>query len=350
MKTAFVRWPSADRWTSAVRRTSASVVALFVAALVALTVAAAPVAADPSDSEGATASLRENLAVAAAAYNNAKAIVDASRARQAELDTGLRQTELRLTILRTQVEFVANAAYRGRGLSMASALLSTGSPDNLLQSATTVQLLALHDDAKLREYNAAKRDFDAQKKALAAELKLQEEQLRQMDKRKADALKALQNAGGGAIVNGVPIAAPSASQAPRHLDGSWPTESCSIKDPTTSGCVTPRMLHAYNEARIAGFTRHSACFRHSNWGEHPKGRACDFSANASDFLDAAATGGDFAYGTKLAGWFIGNATRLGVLYVIWYRRVWTPGLGWRAYSGSGSAAASHTNHVHLSVQ
>jgi hypothetical protein len=44
-----------------------------------------------------------------------------------------------------------------------------------------------------------------------------------------------------------------------------------------------------------------------------------------------------------------NASRLGVMYVIWYRQIWMPGQGWRSYSGSGGPSATHTNHVHLSV-
>ena len=37
------------------------------------------------------------------------------------------------------------------------------------------------------------------------------------------------------------------------------------------------------------------------------------------------------------------------MYVIWYRQIWLPGSGWKAYSASGGPAAVHTNHVHLSV-
>jgi hypothetical protein len=39
-----------------------------------------------------------------------------------------------------------------------------------------------------------------------------------------------------------------------------------------------------------------------------------------------------------------------VLYVIWYKRIWLPGSGWRSYSGDGTPAGDHYNHVHLSVQ
>lgn len=34
-----------------------------------------------------------------------------------------------------------------------------------------------------------------------------------------------------------------------------------------------------------------------------------------------------------------------IKYIIWNRRIWTPGQGWRAYSG----ANPHTSHLHLSV-
>jgi hypothetical protein len=110
------------------------------------------------------------------------------------------------------------------------------------------------------------------------------------------------------------------------------------------------MNHSYKEARLAGFSRYTACFRNASFGEHGKGRACDFSASKGGFKDAAATGNDKVYGSNLAAWCVNNADRLGVLYVIWYRRIWMPSTGWRAYNGGGGASAAHTNHVHLSVQ
>ena len=123
-----------------------------------------------------------------------------------------------------------------------------------------------------------------------------------------------------------------------------------MPDPTTSGCLTPRTLHAYQEVRKAGFTHYTACFRSGSSGEHPLGRACDFSANASTFVNAAATGSDKAYGDQLAAWLLANSDRLAVLYVIWYARIWMPSTGWRTYHGDGTPAGDHLNHVHLSVQ
>jgi hypothetical protein len=122
-----------------------------------------------------------------------------------------------------------------------------------------------------------------------------------------------------------------------------------VNDPTTSGCITPRTLNALQQTKAAGYKRYVSCYRSGGSGEHPKGRACDFSAAAGGFEDRTATGGDKAYGDSLAAWHVRNASRLGVLYVIWYRQIWHPGTGWRSYSGGGSPAADHTNHVHLSM-
>jgi hypothetical protein len=105
-----------------------------------------------------------------------------------------------------------------------------------------------------------------------------------------------------------------------------------------------------NQAKKAGFTRFVACFRQQASGEHGKGRACDFAADKSGF-GGDATGASRTYGNRLADYFIANASRLGVLYVIWFRRIWLPSSGWKSYSGAGGDPSSdHTNHVHLSMR
>src|SRR5439155_8036837 len=140
----------------------------------------------------------------------------------------------------------------------------------------------------------------------------------------------------------------TAAAAPRRSNGSWPAESCSINDPTTSGCITPRMLHALQQAKAAGFTHYVSCWRSGGSGEHPKGRACDFAAAPNGF-GGVATGADRAYGDRLAAYFLANYDRLAVLYVIWFRQIWLPSSGWRAYHGGGDPSSDHTNHCHLSV-
>ena len=60
---------------------------------------------------------------------------------------------------------------------------------------------------------------------------------------------------------------------------------------------------------------------------------------------------DFALwltGPDGSGQAAGNARRLGVMYVIWNRRIWSASdaaSGWLPYSG----ASPHTDHVHVSL-
>ncbi len=49
-------------------------------------------------------------------------------------------------------------------------------------------------------------------------------------------------------------------------------------------------------------------------------------------------------------WFVRNADRLAVMYVIWFKQIWMASTGWRAYqSGNGDPSSDHTSYVHLSV-
>jgi hypothetical protein len=117
---------------------------------------------------------------------------------------------------------------------------------------------------------------------------------------------------------------------------------------TTAPRITQsRTLHALQQARKTGFNHFTACFRNGTWGEHPLGRACDFAAAPGGF-GGVATGADRDYGNRLAGWFIANADRLGVLYVIWYHQIWNPVVGWHYFSGDGTPSGDHMNHFHLS--
>jgi peptidoglycan DL-endopeptidase CwlO len=210
--------------------------------------------------------------------------------------------------------------------------------------------MAQLDARALTRYRQA---LDAQTRAKAAldlEIKEQQKQVTVLARKKKEAELALASVGGGRVAGGyVNANSPLAKRAPRNSDGSWPKESCTVNDPTTSGCITPRTLHAYQEARAAGFKRYTSCFSQRSSGEHPKGRACDHAAAPGGFENVNATGGDRTYGNNLAAFYVKNADRLGVMYVIWYREIWHPSNGWSSYSGSGGPNATHTNHVHLSV-
>jgi hypothetical protein len=330
-----------------IRRRLTAVVALLAA--VATLLFAAPAAAAP-DPEGGDKLLHDALERAARGHLDAKAKLDKSIKRQRELTKQLRDAQLEAQLLQTQVGAIAAKSYRIGRLGGLTLLLNSASPDAFLERAARLDEMAQIDGKALTRYRQAVSRATQAKQGIDLAIKQQQSQVVIMAKRKEKAARALAAVGiGGSGVGFVDANSPLAQPAPRNSDGSWPRESCTVKDPTTSGCITPRLLHAYRAAQGAGFTHYTACFSRRASGEHPKGRACDFSANASTFKNSAATGADKAYGDRLAAFLVKNASRLGVMYVIWYRQVWEPGRGWHRYSRSGPPNVVHTNHVHLSV-
>jgi hypothetical protein len=353
-----------------------STMPLFAAVLLVVSVLLAalppnPVHADPGAAgpEGGSASLRDQLDAASRGFNDAVARLDASKARQAQLTDQMRVTDSQLAQLTAEVGELAATAYKGGRIGGLVALLDSDSPDSLFQRAAALESKARLDDGKLRRLKEGKNAQRLQQTALDLEIKGQQEQLAEMDNRKKAAEKALASVGGGQKTQGFPGGAPAAAAprqpgastapsagggaapAPRRADGTFAPESCSVKDPTTSGCLTPRTVHALQQTQAAGFNHFVSCFRsQEDGGEHPRGRACDFAAATGGFGGVAA-GADKDYGNRLAAWFIANAKPLGVLYVIWFKQIWLPSSGWRAYTnGDGTPSGDHTNHVHLSVQ
>jgi hypothetical protein len=332
------------------RRPKAAV-GLFPVLLAALALAVtAPAVAAPKDPEGGSKTLREELESAARGHADAQIALKNSQQREKQLNTTLLQAQVEIKQLEGQVAAVASRSYRLGRFTTMSLLLNASSPDGFLERMQRLDEMAQVDAQTLAEFRAAVTRYTRAKQAIGLEIKEQQKQVTVLAKKKKQAEQALASVGGGAVAGGfVSASSPLARPAPRNSDGSWPKESCTINDPTTSGCVTPRLLHAYQEARADGFKRYTFCFSQRSSGEHPKGRACDFSASTSTFKNVNATGGDKAYGDRLAGYFVKNASRLGVMYVIWYRQIWMPSTGWRSYSGSGGPSATHTNHLHLSV-
>jgi hypothetical protein len=324
----------------------------LLAALAAVTVllGAAPAYA-ANDPEGGTKKLRDALAEAARGQVEAQHKLKSSVARQKRLTAELAAAQRAQAELAPRVAAVAVKSYQFGRASKLSMLLGSTSSDVFLARLSGLEELAQLDGHKLKSYQDAVTQVRQDQLAIAQEIREQQKQVNIMARKKKLAEDALIAAGGGGSSGGfISANSPLAQPAPRNADGSWPRERCSIDDPTpASGCVTPRTLHALRAAKAAGFTRYVSCHRTGGGGEHPLGRACDVSASPNGFVNRAATGGDKAYGDRLAAFFVRNADRLGVMYVIWYRQIWLPGSGWRHYSGTGGPAAVHTNHVHLSM-
>ncbi|MDM4720931.1 hypothetical protein QTQ03_15525 [Micromonospora sp. WMMA1363] len=307
---------------------------------------AAPAYAEPN--EGGSKKLRDALAATAKAHIDATAKLDNSKRRQQALGAELKAVEVRLVDLTSQVGEVAAQSYRLGRLTSAAMLLESTSPEAFLERVVSLDTMAQRDGRTVRELTDARQAKRDAKIAIDTEVREQAKQVAVLAKNKKAAEAALAAVSSGSS-SGFSGLSTTAKPAPRNSDGSWPAESCSVKDPTTSGCITPRTLHMLQQAQAANYKRYVSCHRSGGDGEHPKGRACDFAAATGGFENVSASGGDKAYGDSLANYLKSNASRLGVMYVIWYRQIWMPSTGWRSYSGGGSPAADHTNHVHVSM-
>ncbi|HLT09757.1 MAG TPA: hypothetical protein VK028_02980 [Micromonosporaceae bacterium] len=335
---------------SARRRRLSFVIGVLAALLGILATSTSAYADPPTDDEGGSLNLREKLEQSAIKYYEARAKLEQAEKAQVEIAEKLKDAELRLARLEVEVANIAAGRYQGAQLNVLYGLFTgEGNAQQLLAGAALNDYLIWRDDQYLREYRETRDEAKHQQDLLNAAIAQQEAALKELDEQKREAEKALAEVG-GMVSAGYDGPIPDKPQpAPRTASGGWPQESCSIDDPTkTGGCVTPRMYHFINEARLAGFNRYVACWRTQSWGEHPKGRACDFSVQKVGF-GGAATGDERTYGNKLAQWSKENASALGVMYVIWYKQIWTPSTGWRVYSGCCDASSQHTNHVHISM-
>ncbi|MEV6929971.1 hypothetical protein AB0M46_36560 [Dactylosporangium sp. NPDC051485] len=329
---------------------------LLVTALLLVTTFGNAATAEPTpganEDGGQNLTVRQALDKANAEYNDAKGRLDKSVADQAAIADQLTKTQTTLGELQAAAGAIANAAYRGRRVSLVNVIVGAENPDDMLHNMVTVEYLVQRENDQLHAVIETQKQLEQQQKDIDAAVANQQAQLKIMEANKKAAENALRKAGGGADVSG---ATPSGGKVTtnsvgRSSDGSYPSEGCTIDDPTTSGCISPRMLNFYNEARKAGFTHYTSCHRNGGGGDHPLGKACDFSANASTFVNARATGADKTYGDNLAAWALANSKNLGVKYVIWYKRIWQPSSGWKSYGGDGTPAGDHYNHVHISMQ
>jgi hypothetical protein len=304
------------------------------------------------DGEGGSKTLIQQLDAASRGFVEAKDALAASKKRQAALTAEIKKLDAELAPRQQAVDTVIRQSYTTGRLGPVSALLSASSSGALMDRVETLQTVAARENEVVAGLRANRDQQAAAKLAVDQAIRDQQKQLNLMAKRKAQAEAALKaaNAGQDAPQATDGGSSKTATAVPRNKDGSLPAQGCSINDPTTSGCITPRLLHAMQQAKSAGFTHFVACFRHQSTGEHPKGRACDFAADKKGF-GGVASGSSKDYGTRLANYFINNSDRLGVLYVIWFKRIWLPSSGWKAYSGgNGDPSSDHTNHVHLSVR
>lgn len=331
-------------------------VAAMLITLIAAVGLAAPARAAPGssgdDGEGGSKSLTQQLDAASRGYLEAKDKLAGSKKKQAGLAAQLKTIDAEMPSRQAAFDQVVQESYRTGRLGPMGALLTADSSAGFLDRAEVLQTVAARQQKAMRDLQKTRETEAAAKAAIDATVRDQQKQVAVMAARKAQAEAALKtaNAGQSDPQPGDGGGSARATSVHRNADGSLSPEGCTVNDPTTDGCITPRMLHALQQAKADGFTHYVACFRHQDSGEHPKGRACDFAADKGGF-GGVASGSSKDYGNRLANYFINNSDELGVLYVIWFRRIWLPSSGWKAYTkGNGDPSSEHENHVHLSVR
>jgi hypothetical protein len=141
---------------------------------------------------------------------------------------------------------------------------------------------------------------------------------------------------------------PTTPNFPRRIDGYTPytgqTKCRPIARPGVIG-VRDIVLRTYGNRgwRIAARCTGSV-------SEHYDGRALDVAFNAHNYASRR-NATDFLYWmlrTDRHGNGHAMARRLGVMYIIWNRRIWRsyrPTIGWQPYSGTPNP---HTDHIHIS--
>ncbi|MEU6248204.1 hypothetical protein [Glycomyces sp. NPDC047010] len=319
---------------------------LPLTALALLPLLAGPAAPSAAQEEGGS----ESLSAAIGAYLDAQDELAALEAEQEELETELAASSDEVATLEAELGEFAYIAYTASDFQSTAALMSSGNPTETIDAMSTLQFLGESRADRLDELIARLAEIEAMRATLEDNIAEQENLAVEMESAAEEAARELAAVGGDDAVGPSPGDFPDPEDAPREGDGTLPSEGCSEDDPTTSGCVSPRTLHALEQIQLAGFTRYVKCYRGGGGGEHPLGKACDLSSEPGGF-GGVSYGEDFEYGENLAAWLVENADELGVRYVIWYERIWQPATGWRAYSlGNGDPNSDHTNHVHLSMR
>jgi peptidoglycan hydrolase-like protein with peptidoglycan-binding domain len=137
--------------------------------------------------------------------------------------------------------------------------------------------------------------------------------------------------------------------APAKVEGWSPYLGQVSCDPTPkpgTAALRQTVMSAYG-GRDSGIGRSCSI---GGGSEHKEGRAWDWGLDAGNAAEKAQA-------ERFLTWLLApgpngmaayNARRLGVMYVIWNRKVWSQyraADGWRAYNGS----SAHRDHVHISL-
>lgn len=239
--------------------------------------------------------------------------------KSAEVATSrLKKASGKLEQARQQLARLAASQYMSAGLDPALTPLMNDDPDTVLDRAVTAQHLARTTRERLSELSVLKDREEEARRTAKERLDEVRDEVEDLEKKRHKVQKLI--------------------------------EKFRPQTPLIGGDnVTPRM----RQVRDLVLERFSApyavgCYRAGSWGEHPVGRACDFMLSSGGAMPSAI---QVENGWAIANWATENASRLGIMYVIYRQQIWDlrSGGGWRMMSDRGSITQNHYDHVHISV-
>jgi hypothetical protein len=217
-----------------------------------------------------------------------------------------------------QLARLAAASYMGDAADPALTLSTDGDPQQVLGRSAIIEYLAQQRDARVQELQR---------------LTVAGKQAEQAAQAKVAGLRQM-----------VATLAGQQQRVKRLLAQFHP------QSPTIGDNITPRMREVRDEIdqRFGPFPD-IGCYRPGNDGEHPLGRACDFMLSSGGVMPDASS---IQKGYDIAAWAQANASRLGIMYIIYRQRIWDIRMassGWVPMPDRGSITANHYDHVHISV-
>jgi hypothetical protein len=274
--------------------------------------------APASSSPGALARLEARAATLARQYRGQLVqLADAENAAKSAVADVVRLRH-RLGHAHREVARLAAASYMGGVQDPAIAIMGNGDPQRVLEDTATIDYLA--------------RQRAAQQQALERYMAGEQRAEQTAQARVADLRRLI-------------AALTSRRRQVAALIAKFQPES-----PVIGGSITPRM-HQVKDAvdRRFGPFASIGCYRPGNDGEHSLGRACDFMLSTGGVMPTA---GNVQRGYSIAKWAQANASRLGIMYIIYRQRIWDVRMassGWVPMADRGSITANHFDHVHISV-
>ena len=323
------RFALSRRWLGRGLRTWGGVVAVAVAcSLLATSARAAAPAAMARD--GATGwllhadsptpldQLEAQAAELSKKYRGQLEVLSGAKADAEAAETRVRALDRQLDAEHRRLARLATASYEGSAPDQALAFFAGGDPQQVLGRSATIDYLAQQRDA---------RDEQLHRLMVAGESARQAAQAKVAELQRMVASLAGQQ------------------DRVKHLLAQFRPQS-----PTIGDSITPRMREVRDEVdrRFGPFSA-IGCYRPGSDGEHPLGRACDFMLSTGGVMPAAAS---VQKGYDIAAWAQANASRLGIMYIIYRQRIWDvrmPSSGWVPMENRGSITANHYDHVHISV-